>query len=112
MARTASAASGKPKISILKPWGTVQVDVVCYNDMPGNYGDYICSKVVGLEPVRFKAKTTVVGSPLTLANTCVGLDQTVSPPEYAFGDVLRSTGEAYRLLKPFACVAPNLFHNE
>ena len=88
-----------PASGILKPWGTVQVDVVCYNDMPGNYGDYICSKVVGLEPVRFKAKTTVVGSPLTLANTCVGLDQTVSPPEYAFGDVLRSTGEAYRLLK-------------
>jgi len=88
-----------PSTGILKPWGTVQVDVVCYNDMPGNYGDYICSKVIGLDPVRFKAKTTVIGSPLTLANTCVGLDQTVSPPEYAFGEVLRSTTGAYRLLK-------------
>ena len=88
-----------PSSGVLPPWGTVQIDVVCYNDMPGNYGDYICSSVLGLDPVRLKAKTTVVGSPLTLANTCVGLDQTVSPPEYAFGDVLRSTAGAHRLLK-------------
>ena len=41
-------------------------------------GDYICSKLLWVfDPVRLKAKTTVIGSPLTLANTCVGLDQTV-----------------------------------
>ena len=88
-----------PDSGSLPPWGTVYVDVVCYNDMPGSYADYICCKVGGLDPVRIRAKATVVGSPLTLADTCVGLDKTTSPPEYAFGDVLRSTGDAYRMLK-------------
>ena len=30
-----------PASGILKPWGTVQVDVVCYNDMPGNWRLYM-----------------------------------------------------------------------
>ena len=88
-----------PATGKLGPWGTQYIDIVCYNDMPGNYADYICCKIEGLEPVRLRAKVTVVGSPLTLADTCVGLDNTASPPEYAFGDVLRSTGDAYRMLK-------------
>ena len=44
-----------PSSGVLPPWGTVQVDVVCYNDMPGNYGDYICSKRFGPRPCPLKS---------------------------------------------------------
>merc|ERR1711871_244000 len=88
-----------PASGRLPPWGSVTVDVVSYNDMPGSYRDELLSNVVGLPPASLRAKMTVVGSPLTLSTACVGLDQSSTPPIFAWGNLLRSAAETSRYLK-------------
>jgi hypothetical protein len=88
-----------PSVGALPPWGSVTVDVVSCNDMPGAYRDELISKVNGLPPASLRVKMKVIGTPLSLSNTCVGLDQSKSPPIFAWGNLLRSATETSRYLK-------------
>ena len=63
-------------------WGSVTVDVVSYNDMPGSYRDELLSNVIGLPLASLRTKMKVwhpCPSP-----ACVGLDQSSSPPIFAW----------------------------
>ena len=88
-----------PSVGALPPWGSVTVDVVSCNDMPGVYRDEFVAIVNGLPPASLRAKMKVTGTPLSLSNTCVGLDQSKSPPIFAWGNLLRSANETSRYLK-------------
>ena len=88
-----------PSIGALPPWGSVTVDVISCNDMPGAYRDELIAVVQGLTPASLRAKMKVVGTPLSLSTTCVGLDQSKSPPICAWGNLLRSANETSRYLK-------------
>ena len=88
-----------PCVGRLPPWGSVTVDVVSCNDMPGSYRDELVSLIEGLPEASLRAKMTVVGTPLSLSNTCVGLNQQCSPPIFAWGNLLRSANETSRYLK-------------
>ena len=75
------------------------VDVTCFSDMPAAYKDDLISSVTGLAPVHVKTKVAVVGCPLKLAKTCVGLDLFSQPPKLDFSDLLTSSNAATRTLK-------------
>merc|ERR1711871_1813508 len=88
-----------PASGRLPPWGSVTVDIVSYNDMPGSYRDELLSNVVGLPPASLRTKMKVVGTTLSLSTACVGLDQSSTPPIFAWGNLLRSAAETSRYLK-------------
>ena len=88
-----------PSVGALPPWGSITVDVISCNDMPGTYRDELVSLIESLPPASLRAKMKVVGTPLSLSTTCVGLDQSRSPPIFAWGNLLRSANETSRYLK-------------
>ncbi|GMH97171.1 hypothetical protein TrVE_jg7849 [Triparma verrucosa] len=77
-----------PKEGILTPWGITLVTVNTFNNMPGTYKDEIHCQITGAPITRLDFRSLVVGCPLSLKTTSLGLD-TVSGPlaKMKFGEV-------------------------
>lgn len=87
-----AAFSVFPACERVAPWERAVVEVTCFSDMPGEYEDEVEVVVEGREePLRLRARARVVGSPLSLATNCVGLDASRTPAGLYFGE---TPGEA------------------
>ena len=78
-----------PKEGFLAPWGVLVVTLRTYNNMPATYQDQIYCDVTGAPLTRLDFKSTVIGCPLSLKATSLGMDMVSNPklPNMKFGDV-------------------------
>ncbi|GMH80067.1 hypothetical protein TL16_g08388 [Triparma laevis f. inornata] len=77
-----------PKEGILTPWGITLVTVNTFNNMPGTYKDEIHCQITGAPIMRLDFRSLVVGCPLSLKTTSLGLDTvTSSLAKMKFGEV-------------------------
>ena len=88
-----------PATGDLPPWGKVTVQITHYNDMAGNYRDELISEIEGLPPTSLKVRVNVVGLPLKLAETNVGLNRFSSPPLLRWPDQLLGSDAVVKTLK-------------
>ena len=79
----------QPKDGFLEPWGVLVVTLCSYNNMPAAYQDHIHCDIAGAPLTRLDFKSTVVGCPLSLKPTSLGLDMVTNAllPNMKFGEV-------------------------
>jgi len=58
---------------VIGAWETVEIEIMCYSNMSGQYSDVLHCQVADLAPKEFKITAGVRGSPISLDPTCVGL---------------------------------------
>jgi len=78
-----------PKVGFLAPWGVLVVTLRTYNNMPATYVDQIHCDITGAPLTRLDFKSSIIGCPLSLKPTSLGLDIISAPklPNMKFGDV-------------------------
>jgi len=83
-----------PSQGVLVPWGVTEVLVRTYNNMPAVYKDDIVCDITGAPATRLDFKCKVVGCPLSLLTTSLGLDMVSNPllPRMKFGEVALNCG--------------------
>ena len=57
----------------LAPWSCAIIDVVCFNNMPGQVRDELVVAIEGLPPARLPLKASVVGIPLEIVPSTLGM---------------------------------------
>jgi hypothetical protein len=83
-----------PSSGVLVPWGVTEVLVRTYNNMPAVYKDDIVCDITGAPATRLDFKCKVVGCPLSLRTTSLGLDMLSNKllPRMKFGEVALNCG--------------------
>ena len=74
---------------VIPAWGVTVVEVTAFNNMAGHYADNVECTIVGMPLVKMPVRIGVVGCPLSLKPTCVGLD--VKSSKLDLGQVLVGT---------------------